>query len=96
MEYVRITNIIQTNGQANYKGLDLSKIVGGSQLYPSYANDAYFLYDGEVVEGDGIQIVTQATYDEHNTRIIQEQALIITPEKRLEILEQTLAEILGV
>jgi hypothetical protein len=88
MPLVKVSNVRQSNGTFDYKGLDRSKIVGGSQVYPSYDNVAYFQYDGEVVEGADIKLVTQATYDEHKQRVAEELANIITPEKKIEQLEQ--------
>lgn len=91
MFIVKVNNLTQANGKLDYKGLDINKIVGGTQLYPSYDNVAYFFYDGEVNEGGDIQIITQATYDSHKIRIDEENASFITPEKRIEQLESELA-----
>lgn len=68
MKIVKVSNLI-INNVADYKGLDLNKIVGGTQLYPDYDNVAYFFYDGDVIESTYLEIVTEATYIEHKKRI---------------------------
>ena len=88
MLIIKVSNLIQVDGRADYKGLELSQIVGGTQLYPSYENSAYFFYDGEVENGNGVQIISQVVYDEHKNRIEEEQANVLTPEKRIEKLEE--------
>ena len=86
MKIVKVNNLI-TNGIADYRGLDLSRIVSGSQLYPDYDNVAYFFYDGDVSEGGDVSFVTQATYDEHKKRI-ENKPRPITPEEKILKLEQ--------
>ncbi|WP_243299143.1 hypothetical protein [Bacillus litorisediminis] len=88
MEILKVSNLIQSNGQADYKGLDISKIQAGSQLYPSTENTAYFFYSGEVQAGPEVTVIDQATYDNVKAQIEQELANIVTPEKKLEQLEQ--------
>lgn len=34
MKYVKVTNILELDGTVNYKGLDISKFIPGSQVYP--------------------------------------------------------------
>lgn len=88
MQIIKVNNLIQSNGRADYKGLDLSKIMSGTQLYPSYDNVAYFFYDGDVAEGGDISIVSETAYNEHKARIEEELAKIDTPEKKIERLEE--------
>ena len=87
MKLIKISNLLQINGQPDYKGLDLEKIVPGTQLYPDYDNVAYFEYDGEVAEGGDVRIVTRATYDEHKNRITN-QPRPMTPEDEIAKLKQ--------
>jgi len=86
---VKVFNLVQDNGHVDYKGLDLNKIVGGTQLYPNYDNVAYFMYDGDVTETTGIQIVTQATYDEHKNRIANEPKPL-SDSDRIKMLEDSI------
>lgn len=89
---IKISNLIN-NGQVDYKGLDIDKIVPFTQLYPNYDNVAYFMYDGEVTETTGIQIVSQATYDEHKKRIANEPKPLQDSD-RIKMLEDTMDFIL--
>lgn len=82
---VKVSNLIQSNGHADYKGLDLNKIVAGTQLYPDYDNVAYFFYDGEVPTVTGLQVVTLATYDEHKNRIANQPKPRTESERILEL-----------
>lgn len=80
MIIIKVTNLRKASGETDYKGLDIDKIKGGSQLYPSTENAAYFEYDGEVVEGGDISVITQATYDEQRERI-ENQPKPLSPEQ---------------
>jgi hypothetical protein len=62
--YIKICNLIQSDGYADYKGLDISKIVSGSQIYPSDENVAYFQYISEesMPDNPDIVIIDDITY----------------------------------
>lgn len=87
MILLKISNLIQHDGHVDYKGLNLDKIKPGSQLYPDYSNVAYLEYDGEIDGLSDVQVVTQATYDEHKQRIAN-QPRPITPEEKIQQLEE--------
>lgn len=88
MNIVKVNNFVQSNGNCDYKGLNLSKILAGSQLYPSYENAAYFFYDGEVSDGEEVQLIEQSVYDEIKQKIAEELASYVSPERELEQLKQ--------
>ena len=71
----------------DYKGLDIHKIVSGTPIYPEGTNTAYFEYDGDVVEGGDVQVITKATYDTHK-KAIENQPKPVTPEDRIQQLEE--------
>ncbi|MBG9655008.1 hypothetical protein [Cytobacillus firmus] len=63
MNFIKIYNLINEQGVANYKGLDLAKIIAGTQLYPSSVNVAYIGYvDDEIPQHEDLQIVTEDEY----------------------------------
>lgn len=63
MIIVKITNLSQPNGKADYKGLDTALIVGGTQVYPTTDNVAYFFYDGEATLSAECEIISREVYD---------------------------------
>ncbi|MFE4525884.1 hypothetical protein ACFRCQ_28095 [Cytobacillus firmus] len=89
MNIVQVTNVFLDNGNGDYKGLDINKIVPGSQVYNANDNSAYFLYDGEVLESTDISIVTQSIYNSAKQLYKEDQPLSI--EERIKELEETVA-----
>lgn len=69
MIYVKITNFFDSFGQPDYKGLTISQIVAGSQLYPVDDSDstAYFATNEEVTEATDLIIIDEATYTQAKT-----------------------------
>ena len=87
MKIIKVSNLF-TNGKADYKGLDLDKIVGGTQLYPKDDNVAYFYYEGDVTGNEEITIIDQAMYEEKKQSIVDEASNTMTTEKEIEQLKQ--------
>lgn len=83
---LKINNLIQNDGNADYKGLDIKKIVRGTQLYPAFENTAYFEYQGEVKTGVDIETVTLEAYEAVRQRIESERP--ISPEEEIARLRQ--------
>lgn len=94
MNIVRITNLIQPGGRADYKGLDLDRIIAGSQLYPNDENTAYLFYDGDVAPDGDISIVSQSVYDGVVSKIQAELDKFVSPEQRINELEKAQGELL--
>lgn len=91
---IKVNNLIQSNGVADYKGLDLAKIVAGSQLYPHDSNVAYFEYEDETVVSEGdIQTVTLATYETNKLKHEEFLKTIVSPKEKVELLELEIAKI---
>lgn len=88
MNIVKINNLIKPSGMADYKGIDLEQIVGGSQLYPHDENAAYFFYEGQVTPAGDVSIVSQSVYDGVVSKIQEELDKFVSPEKRIEELEK--------
>jgi hypothetical protein len=83
---IKVNNLIQNDGRCDYKGLNLSLIVSGTQLYPSFENTAYFEYEGEVKIGGDIETVTPEAYETVKLQI--EAEMPISPEEELSQLKQ--------
>lgn len=63
MKNYKVLNLFDLQGHAQYKGLDLSKIVAGSQIYPIDENVAYLKYVGEDVIDDDLELLTDDEYN---------------------------------
>lgn len=94
MVIVKINNITGENGQADYKGLDLSKIIAGSQIYPHDRNVAFLQYKGSLIDHEDVQVISEEQYlievDLYNNYISN---LPPSPEKRIEQLENENADL---
>lgn len=86
MDIVKISNVRQNNGTYDYRGIDLDRIISGSQLYPTDENATYFYYDGTIKVGGDVSIIAQATYDEIKWRI-DSAPKPLTPEQLIAELE---------
>jgi len=63
LKLIKIYNLIDAHGVADYKGLDLTKIIAGTQLYPINENVAYVGYeDDEIPQHEDLQIITEEEY----------------------------------
>jgi hypothetical protein len=93
MVIVKVSNYIKENGQCDYKGLDLSKIVAGSQLYPNQT-ECYFYYDGDPVDHTDITVIDEATYN--NVKNTLHNATLPSLEERVSALEEALLQALGI
>ena len=93
MKYVHIQNLISFNGTANYKGLDMTKIVAGFQVYPPDKNEAYLVYDGEIVAAADLSVITETVYNAEVARI-SSLPKPLTDTDRIKDLEETMAAML--
>lgn len=83
MRIVKISNLIQSDGRADYKGLDCDKIIAGSQLYPMNENVAYVCYeDDEIPQHEDLQIITEEEYLQIKNEIETNRPK--TPEEELQ------------
>lgn len=92
MIIVKVTNYIKENGQCDYKGLDLSKIVGGTQLYPNNT-ECYFYYGGQPLNHPDITVIDETTYNQikESMNSTYQSGL----EDRVSALEEALLQALG-
>jgi hypothetical protein len=94
MTIIKITNLIQQNGQADYKGLNLDTIVKGSQLYPENENVAYVKYVGAIPIHSDVSEIAQAEYDSIKQSI--ENSRPPSLEERIKTLEDMQLASLGI
>ncbi|AEH46799.1 hypothetical protein [Parageobacillus thermoglucosidasius] len=90
MKIVKVSNLIQPNGTTDYKGLDLEKIVPGSQLYPD-DNTAYFFYTGNVVEHVDVTVITEEEYNAKKKEIKSKAPL--SYDERLELIQKAIDDL---
>jgi hypothetical protein len=92
MQIVKVSNLVQPNGTADYKGLDLDKIVPGSQLYPDNENTVYFFYTGDVVEHADVMVITEEEYYAKKAEIVSKVPL--SYDERLELIQKAIDDLL--
>lgn len=97
MVHIKVMNTRNTDGTMDYKGLDLSLIVPGTQLYPSDENAAYLGYDGEIPDHPDISAITEAEHQAKRDEIAANTP--VDPVKALQeenaALRQQMAEVNG-
>ncbi|GAA0379019.1 hypothetical protein [Bacillus horti] len=102
MVIIKLTNIVGGDGAIDYKGLDLSLIVSGTQLYVGEGQDmvAYFVYKGdEDLSGDlsgDLAIITEEEYTQVKAdyeEYLNNQPKPMNPEEEIQQLKIALAEI---
>lgn len=93
MKIIHIKNLFNTIGSADYRGLDLTKIVPGSQMYPPDKNEAYLFYDGTVTSKGDLLVIDQVTYDAEAARI-DSLPRPVTDTERIAGLEEMVAGLL--
>lgn len=62
MLYIKIKNFVKEDGYADYKGLERSLVYPASQI-PTSNNEVYFIYNGNVVQHEDIQIISELDYN---------------------------------
>lgn len=93
MLFIKISNLITSYGHADYRSLELSNIVPGSQVYPPDKNEAFLLYDGEVTSKGDLSVIDQVAYDAEVARITS-LPKPVTDADRIAELEETMAILL--
>lgn len=91
MIFVKINNL-DSNGRIDYKGLDIEKIIPGTQVYPNSENVAYFGYDGALKSVGDIQVITEQEY----LAFRQDELSKPAPPSEMDVLKQQLAEVQSV
>ena len=66
MVYVKVTNLFNGKmfGEVDYKGLDIQRIIPGTQLNMPEDDVICFEYDGEVPEHVDLQVLTEEEYEQ--------------------------------
>lgn len=89
---LQINNLIDSNGTANYKTLNIERIIGGTQLYDLKTNKAYFDYEGDFLPHPDILEISVDEYESIKNTLNKVNGLTI--EERLTLAEQTINDIL--
>ncbi|MCB5145251.1 hypothetical protein LGW94_10235 [Streptococcus mutans] len=95
MYLYKINNLKQLTGNLDYKGLDLSQIVAGTQVYPHdfEADNTCLLGSLEEHKHDDVLLLNDAQYAAEKKRIESEYPVVETEESKLEKLEAENAEL---
>jgi formaldehyde-activating enzyme involved in methanogenesis len=97
MYFYKINNLINQKGNADYKGIDISKIMPGTQVYPQdyKTNNSCLIASTEVKQtnGDLVQI-TEEEYNTFKQEILSAFQVQPTAEERITLLEQALNDLL--
>ena len=106
MNYVLINNIKTESGRYDYKGLSITHIVAGTQVYSDTKNLALFATTEDVRTNGDIEVISESTYlalekelvstystvDESETEEINEIELLKAENAELKIAMAELAE----
>lgn len=94
MIYIKVDNLIQLNGNADYKGLDIDGILAGTQIYllENGKNEAYFTYNGDIVGHDDIQQITEEEYLAVKYDYEKSLSVAVNPEEEIQQLRLAMAE----
>ena len=65
--YYKVTNLIQNDGRADYKGISLKSIVAGSQKYDIGEENACVLISNEVITHPELVQLTEVEYENYLT-----------------------------
>ena len=88
--YIKISNLIQLTGAADYKSLDINKI--NNPVYDLENNIAYVEYTETYTPHSDLIDVTQIDYNNAKTTLTTQQGLTI--EERLVAVEQAMNQFL--
>lgn len=91
MKFVKISNLIQMNGIADYKGLDIDKFVPGMQLYPNLRENNICMVvtlEENIPTYKDIKIVTEEEYN-----LFKEEIKKDSPATEEEILKERIASL---
>lgn len=66
MHYYKITNFIQVDGSADYKGVSVNSIITGTQVYPHNLTENNICLVGSTEEKDSVGDLVKVTKKEYN------------------------------
>lgn len=72
---LKISKIVQVDGNMDYKTLDISNIVSGTQLYDFTNNVAYVEYNETLTPHSDLVEITQVEYDNAKAALTTKQEI---------------------
>lgn len=89
---IRINNLYENglDGRPDYKGLDLSKIQPGSQVYKD--NSAVFEYNGDIPEHADLLVITEKEYSDLRNALPKTEFEIL--KEKQDLMQQALDELI--
>lgn len=92
MNIIKINNLIKSNGEADYKGLDINKFIAGKQLYSSnfIKNNTCMVItlEEDIPTHKDVKIVTEEEYN-----LFKEEIKQNSPKTEEEILKERIASL---
>lgn len=88
MIYVKVSNLFTSRGNADYKGLDLDKIVPNTQLYPEGENYCIVGYDGDLPANADLAEVTETDHTALKDQINSTNPTVSLPDQLMKANEQ--------
>ncbi|MGX2959373.1 hypothetical protein JNUCC23_08900 [Peribacillus sp. JNUCC 23] len=81
---IRISNILRNDGSIDYKGLNTTNFVRGSQVYILDEAICAVNYDGDIIENNDIVVIDQMEYDALKAKDTAEKENNELPETELQ------------
>lgn len=90
MIFIKVNKLVSNYGTYDYKGLDLSKVVPGSQVYPFdlESNNYCVMIVRETVVHDDIDVLSEDMYLQLKAKIEKDYPVVEDEQSKIEQLEQ--------
>ncbi|MEG0693882.1 MAG: hypothetical protein RR444_12470 [Oscillospiraceae bacterium] len=90
--FVKISNIIQGGGTVDYKGIDTKLFIPGTQVY-DFDNNFCIVEtkSADILDNTDLKEITEEEYNSTKDKI-NTNNLIVSPENRIKMLEQSQLE----
>ncbi|WP_121614802.1 hypothetical protein [Virgibacillus halodenitrificans] len=101
MKCFKISNFIKSNGDADYKGLNINQFIAGSQAY-DFENSVCLVKTREdsIPSSPDLQVLTEKEYNEtkdiinSNSPAVQEETKIENLEKKQEVMQKAIDDLI--
>lgn len=100
--YIKINNILNKYGVAEYKGIDLNKVIPMSQRYNFESNECVLEYSGIKIKHEELKEITEEEYNNFKTgetiKVEEKERIEKTVQelqKQIQELQQSNAELMN-